>query len=186
MNSDLKLTGFKGTLLAFASVAALFLSGCVQSEKPLVADAKPLMGDKFEVHFYEDFVDGKANALHTASYQWTGKNYVLVRGSNDRVKSFVGVVLDQDNFLVEGVYKGSSQFSYWIARKMVDGAYLIVPVDEDDADDAMRSAACSGKKVEGQCFVETEENIIKLAKATASKTLRHPTLGVLILRRDGV
>ena len=42
--------------LAVAAIAALFLSGCVQSQTPLITDAQPLLGKQFEVHLYEDFV----------------------------------------------------------------------------------------------------------------------------------
>ncbi|MFN0217838.1 MAG: hypothetical protein ACKVP4_03370 [Hyphomicrobium sp.] len=175
----------KKCLIVVFGFVALFAGGCVQSETPLLANAKPLMGANFEVHFYEDFVDGKASALHTASYRWTDKRYVLVSG-NQRISNFVGVALDKENFLVEGVRQGNPGYSFWIAQKIVDGVYLIAAVDEEAADDATRTAACSGKKVEGACYVESEEQLMKLARATAAKALRDPTLGVLVLRREGV
>jgi hypothetical protein len=164
---------------------ALILAGCVQSEQPLLSDAKPLMGESFEAHFFENFVDGKASVVHTAYYRWTDRRYMLVRGSNERVTSFTGVALDDENFVVEGAVKENTAFNYWVARKMVDGVFLIVPVNETDSDDATRAAACTGKQAEGYCFVEKREELVKLAKATASKTLRDPTLGVIVLRREG-
>ena len=178
-------TALKRPLLIISGVVALFAGGCVQSEKPLLADAKPLMGASFEVHFYEDFVDGKASAVHMASYRWTDKHYVLISG-NERISSFVGVALDNENFLVEGVRQGNPGYSFWIAHKIVDGVYLIAAVDEAAAGDATKKKVCTGKKVEGSCYVETEEQLMTIAKANASKPLRDPTLGVLVLRREGV
>lgn len=166
--------------------AMLLLAGCVQSDNPLLTGAKPLMGEIFEAHFYENFVDGKASNVHTAVYRWTDDHYKLVRGGNTRVTSFAGIALDTDTFLVEGVSKESNGFNYWIARKIVDGVFLIAPVDENDADEPTRAAACTGKAVSGFCFVEKKDELIRLAKATAAKTLRNPTLGVLVLRREGV
>ena len=56
--------------VAAAITATLALSGCVESQMPLMTDAKPLLGQQFEVHLYENFVDGKANDFHTSVYQW--------------------------------------------------------------------------------------------------------------------
>ncbi len=38
---------------AAATATALALSGCVESQAPLIADARPLLGQRFEVHLYE-------------------------------------------------------------------------------------------------------------------------------------
>lgn len=164
---------------------AVFSVGCVQSDKPLLSDAKPSMGQSFEAHFFENFVDGKASVVHTAYYRWIDQHYVLVRGSNNRVVSFTSIALDDENYVVEGAVKETAELNYWVARKMVDGVFLIVSVNEADADEVTRAAACTGRKAEGFCFVEKQAELIKLAKATASKAMRNPTLGVLVLRRDG-
>jgi hypothetical protein len=168
-----------------AGLLAIISSGCVQSERPLLSTAEPLLGPSIEAHFFENFVDGKASVVHTAYYRWADGRYFLIRGSNERVLSFTGVALDNENFVIEGAVKEDASFNYWVARKMVDGVYLIVPVNESDADDATRATACTGKQVNGYCFVEKREELVKLAKATASKTLRDPTLGVIVLRREG-
>lgn len=175
----------KSSLLAMAGFAAVVSAGCVQSEKQLITDAKPLMGESFEAHFFENFVDGKASVAHTAYYRWVDNHYVIIRGSTDHVSSFSSISIDNDSYVVEGSIKANTEFNYWVARKVVDGVFLIVPVDEADSDDATRIAACTGKKVAGFCFVEKQQELVKLAKATASKALVNPTLGVLVLRRDG-
>ena len=62
--------------LASTVTAALVLSGCVESQTPLITDARPLLGQQFEVHLYEDFVDGKATDFHTANYRWHDGQYM--------------------------------------------------------------------------------------------------------------
>ena len=181
-----RLGRFRCLKLLAGAALAFGLAGCVQSEHPLLANAKPLVGEVFEAHFYENFVDGKASKEHTAVYRWKSDQYVRVRGPEQDVASFVGTPLDGADFIVEGTDESKTVFSYWIARKVVDGVYLIVPLDENDADDATRAAACTGKKLTGVCFVERKDQLEKIAHATASKPLHNPTLGVLILRREGV
>jgi hypothetical protein len=175
----------KSILLVMAGLATVISAGCVQSEQQLFSNTKPLMGESFEAHFFENFIDGKASVAHSAYYRWVENRYVIIRGSTDHVSSFTSVSLDNDSFVVEGTIRAKPEFNYWVARKVVDGVFLIVPVNEADADEATRAAACTGKKAEGFCFVGKQEDLIKLAKATASKALVNPTLGVLILRRDG-
>ena len=43
------------------AMASLTLSACVELQMPLISDARPLIRQQFEVHLYENFVDGKAN-----------------------------------------------------------------------------------------------------------------------------
>jgi hypothetical protein len=45
----------------------LNLSACVESQIPLLTDTQLLLGQQFEVHLYENFVDGKALDFHTSS-----------------------------------------------------------------------------------------------------------------------
>jgi hypothetical protein len=176
---------FRSLLALTAVVLAVFTAGCVQSKKTLISDAKPLMGASFEAHFFENFIEGKASVTHTAFYRWKDDRYVIVRGSDDRVAHFKGFALGGDDFVVEGAVKNASVLNYWVARKVVDGVFLIVPVNEADSDAATRTAACTGKGTDGNCFVEKRDELVELAKATAAKALRNPTLGVLVLRQEG-
>jgi hypothetical protein len=176
---------FRALLALAAGVLAVFAAGCVQSEKSLISDAKPLMGAAFEAHFYENFIDGKASVTHSAFYRWNEDRYLIVRGSDDRVANFKGFALGGDDFVVEGAVRNASVLNYWVARKVVDGVFLIVPVNEADSSAATRAAACTGQGADGNCFVEKREQLVELAKGTASKALRNPTVGVLVLRQEG-
>ena len=65
---------------AVVGIATLLLSACIQSKAPLITDAQPLLGQQFEVHLYEDFVDNKASGLHASAYQWKDDQYVRLSG----------------------------------------------------------------------------------------------------------
>ena len=53
-------------------------------------------------------------------------------------------------------------------HRLVDGVYLVTPVDEDDADPATRAANCrGGGKL--SCHVETQAQLFALARASAAK-----------------
>jgi len=89
--------------LASAVAAALVLSGCVESQTSLITDARPLLGQQFEVHLYEDFVDGKAADFHTANYRWQDGQYVRGSGAARDAKRFVAQSLAGNDFLTIAV-----------------------------------------------------------------------------------
>ncbi len=121
--------------LAAAVTAALALSACVESQVPLLTNAQPLLGQQFEVHLYENFVDGKAGDFHTAAYQCKENNYVRGSGLARDAKRFVAQALAVNDFLLQPT-DSKNLFNYWIGRKLSVGVYLIIPLDEADADDA--------------------------------------------------
>ena len=59
---------------------ALDLSACVESRAPLLAQAQATAGQQFELNFYEDFKDGKAQEFHAAIYRWNDGRYVRAGG----------------------------------------------------------------------------------------------------------
>ena len=121
-----------------AAAAALALSACVESQMPLVTDARPLLGQQFEVHLYENFIDKKANDFHTSSYRWTDGQYVRAGRLARDAKTFVAQPLEANDFLIQSTDENSKLFNYWIGRRLVEGVYLIFPLNEDDVDDATR------------------------------------------------
>lgn len=165
---------------------ALALSGCIQSPVSLITDAKPLVGEVFEAHFYQNFVEGKAESVHKAVYHWKDGRYMRVGGPANGVQSFVATPLDGADFVIEGRGESDGNYAYWMARKIVDGVYLIVPINEDDADEITRTKSCSQSALTGFCVVKGREELMTFAKAVASKPMHNPTLGVLILRKDAV
>ena len=80
-NLGLSISRIAFARLICAVIAALSFSACVQSQTPLITDAQPLLGQQFEVHLYEDFVDNKASSVHTAVYQWKDGNMCVPAAS---------------------------------------------------------------------------------------------------------
>ena len=89
----------------------------------LISDARPLIGQQFEVHLYENFVDGKANDFHAAVYRWKGGQYVRASGLARDAKSFVAQSLAANDFLIQSTDENGKRFDYWIGRKFTDGVY---------------------------------------------------------------
>jgi len=168
--------------LASTVTAALVLSGCVESQTPLITDARPLLGQQFEVHLYEDFVDGKATDFHTANYRWHDGQYMRGSGAARDAKRFVAQSLAGNDFLLQSSDDRGKPFYYWIGRKLAVGVYLIFPLDETDADEAMRIAICGKDRPDGFCPVASYDQVLTLARATAAKPVQKAALGVVLTR----
>jgi hypothetical protein len=59
---------------------------------------------------------------------------------------------------------------------------MIFPLDEKDVDDATRNAVCGVDEPEGTCRVRTYDQVITLARATATKPVRQAALGVVLAK----
>lgn len=165
-----------------AAVSTIALSGCVESQTPLISDARPLLGLQFEVHLYENFVDNKANDFHTSVYHWKDGEYVRGSGLARDAKRFVAQPLAANDFLIQSTDDDAKVFYYWIGRKLAPGVYMIFPLDEKDADDATRHAMCGADKPEGICWVRTHDQLVTLAQATAARPVREAALGVVLTK----
>jgi len=168
--------------IAAALVAALALAGCVESQTPLITDGKPLLGEQFEVHLYENFVGNKASAFHTAIYQWRDGQYARDSALSRDARRFVARHLDGNDFIVQSSDETGGTFLYWIGRRLHPGVYLIFPLDEDDASEKVRRTACAADAIHGVCRISSTEHLVALARATAAKPVRDPALGVVLAR----
>ena len=178
---SVSITGLPRIGLMVAVTAALSLSACVESTVPLLTDARPLLGERFEVHLYENFVDGKAGDFHTSAYQWKDGEYLGNRGLARDAKRFVAEPLEANDFLLQST-DSTNHFNYWIGRKLAGGVYWIFSLDETDADDATRAAACEKDQPEGICRVSSHDELLRMARATAAKPVRDAALGVVLIR----
>lgn len=167
--------------LAASVAAALSLSACVESKMPLLTDVRPLLGQQFEVHLYENFVDGKASDFHRSVYQWKDGQYVGSSGLARDAKRFVAQPLAANDFLLQST-DSTNIFNYWLGRKLAVGVYLILPLDETDADDATRTAVCGKNQPEGTCRVASYDQLVTLAHATAAKPIRDAALAVVLTK----
>jgi hypothetical protein len=169
---------FGGAIALIAGT--LVLSGCVESEKPLVTDSQPLLGAQFEVHLYENFREGKAGDFNVSTYGWDGGKYVRSSGLMRDATSFVVRELNGNDFIVEGSNGVDKVFNYWIGRRVIYGVYLIFPINESDVDPTIRNEACAKGKPEEVCRINTYDHLVTLALATAGKPVRTPALGVIV------
>ena len=165
-----------------AVLAAISLAACVESQAPLLENAQPLLGQQFEVHLYEEFVDNKASAVHASVYQWKDGQYVRANGLARDAKSFVAQPLAGNDFLIQSTDASRNTYLYWIGRKLSPGVYLIFAIDEMDTDQDSRTAVCGSDHSDGICNVKTREQLIRLAHATAAKPPRNAALGVVLSR----
>lgn len=165
-----------------AVLAAIPLTACVESQAPLIESAQPLLGQQFEVHLYEEFVDNKASAVHASVYQWNDGQYVRANGLARDAKRFVAKPLAGNDFLIQSTDDSRKVFLYWVGRKLSPGVYLIFAIDEMDADEATRNAICGRDHPDGICSVKNLDQLITLARATAAKPPQNAALGVVLSR----
>jgi hypothetical protein len=162
-----------------AAIIALSLAACVESQAPLITDAKPLLGQHFIVHLYEDFADNKAGSVHSSVYQWRDGQYIRAYGLARDAKRFVVEPLSDNDFVIQSTDAQNRHYLYWIGRRLTPGIYSIVGIEQLDADDATRKAIC-GDGADSICEVTTRDQLLTLARATAAKPLRNPAIGVVL------
>ena len=73
---------FKRAILRVLTLtaAALGLASCVASERPLLTDAKPILGNQFKAQLFRKFSDGRAHEVQTSTFRWQDGAYVNVGG----------------------------------------------------------------------------------------------------------
>ena len=166
--------------LAVLASAALTLTACVESGTPLISNAKPLLGEEFRVHLYDDFSEGKPKSFHAAAYRWVNGEYVRASGLGSDAKRFVAEPLAAKDFVIQSTDEHSKRFVFWIGRKLHDGTYLVFPLDMADADDVTRKRAC-GDQVD-VCRISSHDQLLVMARATAGKPASDPVLGVVLAK----
>ena len=166
--------------LAVLTSAALALTACVESGEPLIRNAKPLLGQEFRVHLYDDFSEGKPKDFHAAAYRWVNGEYVRASGLGSDAKRFVAEPLAAKDFVIQSTDENGKRFVFWIGRKLHDGAYLVFPIDMSDADDATRKRVC-GDQVD-VCRISSHEQLLVMARATAAKQPNDPVLSIVLAK----
>ena len=87
--------------VALILLASCVLSACVQSNTPLLAGSKPLLGVQFKLNLYQDFIGGKALSMKTSVFRWNDTHYSLASGDSSGVNHFVIQPFEGSNFLIE-------------------------------------------------------------------------------------
>ena len=161
--------------VALILFAALVLSACVQSETPLLAGSKPLLGTQFQLDLYQDFTEGKARSVKTSVFRWNDNHYALVSGDSSGVQYFVVERLDDGNLLIEA---NRNDHVYLLGRRLAKGTYGIVPIDQNEVDEATRKRTCVTRN-SVICTIQTRRQLNVFVRAAAAKTRGHVMVGVI-------
>ena len=159
------------------------LSGCVDSSGPLLPDAQPVFGQQLRLQFYS-LRKGIADEPEQAAYKWDRGAYQRTSGGMTDISSFSVHPLARDMFIVQSATtKRPGIFEYATARRLADGVYQVIGIDEADAGRLTRARYCK-RSSDSSCRVETRNQLYAFARATAE---RKRGQGGLVLRlADGV
>jgi hypothetical protein len=153
---------------AFVALCGLALTGCIDSSGPILTDAQPVLGPRLNLQLYS-LRDGHAHDPERASFAWDGKLYIRSGGGMKDVSSFTVHPFEAGDTIIQSSQLRHPQIAeYALMRKLAEGVYQVIAIDEDDADEPTRTAQC--KHPGGAaCRIETREQLFTFARATAAK-----------------
>ena len=163
---------------AAVALCVLSLSGCVDSDGPILTDSQPLLGNGVRLQFYT-LRRGLVDEPEQASFKWEGERYIHTGGGMPDVTAFTVHRLEGRAFIVQSAAaKRPNIMEYAVAHKLAEGVYQITAIDAEDADGATRKRYC--KQVdESPCRIATRKELIAFARATDA---REKNEGGLVLR----
>ena len=162
-----------------ALMSLIALAGCIDAAQPILTDGRQLVGARPHFQFYV-LRDGAAHEPTAETFAWRGGRYVPVHGDASDIGAFTLHAFENGDLLVQSLRPGKP-VEYAIARKLADGTFLLIAVDETDADDATRAKFC-GKQPDATCRVTTRDAVMAFARATAAKP--HSGGGLAVLMAD--
>jgi hypothetical protein len=127
------------------------------------------------LNLYQDFTEGKARSVKTSVFRWNDNHYALVSGDSSGVQYFVVQTVDGGNLLIEA---NENDHVYLLGRKLAKGTYGIVPIDQNDVDEATRKRTCVTRKPV-ICMIQTRRQLDIFIRAPAAKTREHVMVGVI-------
>jgi hypothetical protein len=143
----------------------LALTGCISATSPILGDAKAILGDRIQVHAFATAKDGTRD-YSTGIFEWSGSRYV--RRSGDFTDFTIHPYEGRDLIIQSQASRGSSIIEFGLARRIAEGVYLIIPIQEEDADEPTRTRFCT--KTQGaSCRISTPEQLFVFARATAAR-----------------
>jgi hypothetical protein len=166
---------------AITALCALSLSGCIDSAGPILPDSQAVLGQRLNLQLYS-LRDGHAFDPERSRFTWNGKLYAHTSGSLDDVRGFTVHLFEGADYIVQSrPARHPEHVEYALMRKLVEGVYQVIAIDEADADEATRAANC--KHPGGvACRIETREQLFAFARATAA---HHKNDGGLAIRLPG-
>lgn len=164
--------------IGLALALGVSLSGCISSTSPILSDPKPVLGERGVIHTFR-LADGGAHEPGTVEFRWSGSRYV-VAGKSIGYSDFTAHAYEGRDWIVQGTtQRPPRRIEYGLARKLADGAYLLLPINEDDADAAARANFCT-KTQDASCRIATPEQLFAFARATADKPPEGGGLAVVV------
>jgi len=168
---------------AFA-VCAVLLSGCIDSAAPILTDSQAVFGESLKLQLYT-LREGAAHDPELASFKWDGKLYAHTGGGMKEVRGFTLYPFEAGDYILQETPANRKDVTeYAVLHPIADGVYQVLAIDEADADEPTRNAACGkGDKNGGSaCRITTREQLFDFARATAAH--RKATGGLAILLAD--
>jgi hypothetical protein len=171
-------------------IAAIFagatsLAGCISSTTPILGDAKAILGERIEMHMFAPRLDsstpGENGLRHqgVASMQWTGGRYVA-RNRADLVTDFTVHAFEGRDLIVQTAPRAPRPVEYALARRLADGTYMVLPIDEDTTDEETRAKFCT-KTQEASCRITTPEQLFVFARALADNAEGRMDAGIVVI-----
>jgi len=143
--------------LLHAALAALFaipLTDRIDSSAPILVESRPVRGPEPKVQLYASR-KGYAAEPELADYTW-----------NRELNAHTGG--DAHVFSVHPVIQTVQKTEHSLLREFAKGVYLVVAVDDADANEATRAAYC--KYVErSSCRIEPTEHLFAYTLATTAQ-----------------
>ncbi|MEA2937309.1 MAG: hypothetical protein QOC56_813 [Alphaproteobacteria bacterium] len=165
-NNSLKTRA--ATARVLLAVLSLFaLTGCISSTGPILGDAKAILGERIQLHVFDPPKDG-ARAHTVVAFEWNGSRYLPRGGAGDFNDFTVHPYEGRDLIVQTQGIRAPHPTEYALARRLAEGVYLIIPVNEEDADEATRDRFCS-RTQDASCRIATPEQLFVFARATAAK-----------------
>jgi len=164
--------------IAVVVTVALALSGCISSTAPILSDAKAILGDQFEMHMYSPR-DGGQHSEGVVTLQWNGSRYA-VRGRGDKMDDFTVHAFEGRDLIVQTAPRPPKPVEYALARKLADGVYMVVPIDEEFTDETTRAKFCT-KTQDASCRITTPEQLFVFARAAADYADGHQDTSIAVI-----
>jgi hypothetical protein len=175
-------------LLALALCLALATGACVSSTEPILSDARAILGERGQLHIFSAPKDGARTVLRY-DFQWRRDRYVTTPGRRAQPIEFSAHPFEGRDLVVQWKsaalawspkqkQQGLRPVTYFLLRKVAEGAFLMMPVTEDNVDEATRKRFCI-KAPETTCRISTPEQLFAFARAAAEK--EDPDAGIVVV-----
>jgi hypothetical protein len=143
------------------------LTGCISATAPILTDAQAILGEQIDVHVFSG--PKGAGSPHTVvTYQWNGSRYLPRDASQDFGEFTIHPYEGRDLIVQTRAARVPRVTEFALARRLAERVYLLTPINEEDADEAMRERFCT-KTQDAACRISTPEQLFVFARATAAK-----------------